>query len=291
MIKNVFKWLPIYTSFRLQVASDLHLDVNPPQERKNIIKPNAPYLALAGDIAEMRNSHILFPFLTEMCHKFEKVFYVMGNHEYYAKKFDIHSTKEKLLETLRNQTKELSNLFILDQETHYLEKENILIAGCTLWTDVPIIARESVSRGMNDYKKICLLIEKQDGSLTKQRMTIDDTNGMHHQCMNFLREAKKSAIEKSAKMVIITHHAPLTKGTSNPIHEDPSRKLSRGYSTDLSQFIVEDDLISAWIFGHTHWSCDFSFGKTRIFSNASGYIGIDCQETPYRKDAVLEITN
>jgi len=91
--------------FRIQVVSDLHLDVNPRRNVKYNINPSAPYLALAGDIAELKNCHILFPFLMEMCNKFEKVFYVMGNHEYYTNKFEIHSTKEKLLEVLREETK------------------------------------------------------------------------------------------------------------------------------------------------------------------------------------------
>lgn len=82
--------------FRLQIASDLHLDINSTKTNYDeIIKPSAPYLALAGDIAELKNSHILMPFLKNVCTKFKKVFYIMGNHEfYYSKKFNKETSKK-----------------------------------------------------------------------------------------------------------------------------------------------------------------------------------------------------
>lgn len=255
--------------FRLQIASDLHLNINAFDE--NIIQPNAPYLAIAGDIAELKNRHVLLPFLKNICSQFQKVFYVMGNHEYYyEKKFQVNATKEKLLEQLRADVgNAIPNLFILDNEVHHLKEENVMIAGCTLWTHVPDDAIVDVQYGMNDYSQICTLSDSEKVS----RLRVSDTNRLHQDSINFLNFAKELSTKLSVKkFIVMSHHAPLSKGTSCPFYETPGRKLSHGFSTDLSNWINKNE-VDAWIFGHTHWCCDFEFGNnnTRIIANQYGY--------------------
>jgi hypothetical protein len=45
--------------------------------------PAAPVLALLGDIGLCKHDDKLFDFLERQLKKFEKIFYVMGNHEGY----------------------------------------------------------------------------------------------------------------------------------------------------------------------------------------------------------------
>src|SRR5581483_308437 len=66
----------------IQYCSDLHLELRDPFPS---IVPSAPILFLAGDICSLYGKHILkyYIFLRWISKKFERVFIVLGNHEYY----------------------------------------------------------------------------------------------------------------------------------------------------------------------------------------------------------------
>jgi hypothetical protein len=59
--------------FKIQYCSDLHLEFG----TKPIIKPEAPYLALLGDIGLSRQAKY-HDFLLEQAKHFEKVFVILG---------------------------------------------------------------------------------------------------------------------------------------------------------------------------------------------------------------------
>jgi hypothetical protein len=71
--------------------SDLHLEFyfnqpgagSHPGYRVFECSPVAPVLALLGDIGLCKDDDKLFNFLERQLKKYEKVFYVMGNHEGY----------------------------------------------------------------------------------------------------------------------------------------------------------------------------------------------------------------
>ena len=67
--------------FRLQIASDLHLEQRPGATFKDFIAPSAPTLALIGDIGRVdtpeERKHLL-AFLIEASKAFETVLYVPG---------------------------------------------------------------------------------------------------------------------------------------------------------------------------------------------------------------------
>jgi hypothetical protein len=111
----------------LYYVSDLHL------ERGFIrnINSNKPFLLLGGDIGypstlQYKN------FLLDTSSNFDKVFVLSGNHEY------DHYSVEKTDYEIKNICNMRNNLFFLQKETHTLcEKDNIIIAGCTLWSKLP----------------------------------------------------------------------------------------------------------------------------------------------------------
>mmetsp|Transcript_34523 Transcript_34523/g.75557 ORF Transcript_34523/g.75557 Transcript_34523/m.75557 type:complete len:104 (+) Transcript_34523:504-815(+) len=79
------------------------------------------------------------------------------------------------------------------------------------------------------------------------------------------------AKEKDQRVVILTHHTPLMKGTSHPRYEDSD--LSCCFSSDLRSLIVHGDPpLVAWACGHTHYNFDMMVGNNvRVFSNQRGY--------------------
>ncbi len=67
---------------QIQLASDLHLEKNSNIPFDQLIKPSAPWLALCGDIGYCEQE-IYQNFIKWVSTKFEKVFVIAGNHEYY----------------------------------------------------------------------------------------------------------------------------------------------------------------------------------------------------------------
>jgi Icc-related predicted phosphoesterase len=66
----------------------------------------------------------------------------------------------------------------------------------------------------------------------------------------------------------VTHFLPAPPSISEKYHNDP---LNPYFCSDLTSLIeeVQPDL---WIHGHTHESCDYSIGKTRVICNPRGYV-------------------
>jgi hypothetical protein len=119
-----------------------------------------------------------------------------------------------------------------------------------------------------------------------------DTNKWHTEAVRFLHEALACASAEQRKCIVLTHHAPLTRGASFPHHEEihPIHKhrhpIHTAFATPLDDMFEKHIALhdSAWIFGHTHWRCDFTFNKTRILSNPLGYP--QDQHQPLRFDSV-----
>ncbi len=64
--------------YTFQLISDLHLEMGSYFN----LKAKAPYLLLVGDIG-YPESQIYKDFLKQYSKKFDKIFYISGNHEYY----------------------------------------------------------------------------------------------------------------------------------------------------------------------------------------------------------------
>jgi len=154
-----------------QYVSDLHLE----KSFKSII-PRAPYLLLAGDIAPLYSSYSKL-FFDEYSKRFEKIFYVFGNHEYDCKKkyFGDKSYFPK-------------NTICLENDIYIFKDLNVIILGSTLWTHStnPLKYKQSVeflSEILNDpkyysFKIVCLthhlpsyslIIEKYENHPKKDR--------------------------------------------------------------------------------------------------------------------------
>ena len=51
--------------------------------------------------------------------------------------------------------------------------------------------------------------------------------------------------------------------------------MNGGYSSDLSEFILDNPQIKLWTHGHTHEDFDYMIGSTRIVCNPRGYDGYE----------------
>jgi len=94
-------------SIPIQYLSDIHLEFFRYDEIRFLvrkIKPIHPILILSGDIGNPFEKGYRF-FMKEMSLRFEKIFLIAGNHEYYGN--GIHETETQI----RHVINELSYLF------------------------------------------------------------------------------------------------------------------------------------------------------------------------------------
>lgn len=233
---------------KITVYSDLHIEFGLPL----LSKFDADLIILAGDIG-----------VGPKCARFIKetfkdvpVIYVLGNHEYYGQLFPSY------VDELKG--------FMNNENFHVLENESIVIAdieffGCSLWTDFQLFNEPSICMKhsksiMSDY----LVIRS---SSRKRRLIPVETVTWHIQSVRWLRKALLSSTAR--KKVVITHHAPLIDCVNPIFHGD---LLSSAFASNLEQFILKTNP-DYWIFGHTHFNCDFVKSGTRFLSNQAGYPG------------------
>jgi hypothetical protein len=70
--------------------------------------------------------------------------------------------------------------------------------------------------------------------------------------------------------IVVGHHAP-SKSSTHPRYKD-EELMNGGYSSDLTEFIIDRPGIKLWTHGHTHEDFDYMIGTCRIVCNPRGYI-------------------
>jgi len=256
---------------KLQIVSDLHLEFN-----SNIVINNAgaDVLCLAGDIclAEYlyRNpvSNMINnggysdqakryrEFFAQVTKEFDRVLYIMGNHEHYSGLWN--RTSDVLFE----EASRYSNLSFLDNE--WVDVDSVRIIGTTLWTDFnnrDPLTLLSVKDLMNDYRAITI---KNNDVYHKLRPA--DTLKAHQDALDLIKFAVS---EHNGDCVVLGHHAPSLMS----IHERYKHEtlMNGAFCSDLTDFILDHEKIKLWIHGHVHTPFDYYVGSTRIVCNPHGY--------------------
>ncbi|KAF7912711.1 uncharacterized protein EAF01_001732 [Botrytis porri] len=248
-----------------QILSDLHLEVCS-QYYTFLIAPVAPYLILAGDIGRLIDYEDYLAFLAKQTAQFERVFLVLGNHEFY------HFSRTSALEQARRLENEaaLNDKLVLCHQKRWdieLGDSQTTILGCTLWSKIDDGAREAVQARLKDLEKI-------------DNWSIDDHNAAHisdltwlfNEVTNIQNQNKSRAEgEPEKKILVITHHAPTIVGTSSP--KNSNNPWGSVFATELlgnsSTNWVD---VKVWVFGHTHFTTDMEKNGVRVLSNQRGYV-------------------
>lgn len=294
---------------KISVCSDLHLEFGGITLEN---KDGADVLVLSGDICVAAdlgmpdtygivNNHRTTRFfdLMDSCVKnFPNVVYVMGNHEHY------HGDYAQSANTIRNFLKEYNRIHFLDKES--VQIEDVTFLGGTLWTNFDQgygpgdnMAMSSIGGMMNDYRGVKnsakttyfnvpqykmnedgsyarsetgeMILERNEKHARPSNFTPQDSYEDHCAMMEFLRGEVKDRMNE--KFVICGHHAP-SKQSTHPRYKTETL-MNTAYSSDLSNFILDNPQIKLWTHGHTHETFDYMIGGTRIVCNPRGYIGYE----------------
>jgi hypothetical protein len=262
---------------KINLVSDLHLEFAP------MTLPGGDVLILSGDIAEaravLRDFHTTraepyepgnlryYDFFWHECAKYNRVFYVMGNHEHYRGRFD---------QTLDNLKSAMPpNVTVLENEA--VEHEGVMFMGATLWTNcnnADSLTLYHLKHMMNDYKVIQNFY-KDKGLYHK--LVPEYTFRTHTNTLSYFRKVLSE--NRDRQFVIMTHHAPSFK--SVPEHFVHDTLMNGGYASDLSEFILDNENIRVWTHGHMHDPVDYMIGDTRVVSNPRGYVGYERHSTVF----------
>ena len=251
-----------------QILSDLHLE-NPSAYDVFTISPKASYLALLGDIGVVKDAGF-FPFMEAQLSQFQVVFFLLGNHEpYYSTwaetKQELHrfsaSVGQRRLHSKQDGPDSIGSFVFLDQ-TRYDLSSDLAVLGCTLFSGVSEAHKEHVSFGLNDFYHI-------------NDWTVEDHMAFHKADLEWLNDQVShiAASEPHRKIVIFTHHSPVTQDARAVDPRHGNSPLSSGFATDLSaQECWKSPLVRLWAFGHTHFNVNYveDTGKM-VVSNQRGY--------------------
>jgi Icc-related predicted phosphoesterase len=287
---------------KLYLGSDLHIEFGPLEVHNN---DNADVLILSGDIVvasalanydstgiieASKKGKTFLDFFQQCSSKFKDVIYVMGNHEHYDG--DYANTADILKKVL----KEYGNIHLLDREVKTIG--DVTFIGGTLWTDMnkeDDYTLYHIQRSMNDFQ-----IVKNSKRARTQRVPIykRDENGVllasmevdhyefkeypstfcpqdavveHKEMLQYISTVVEGNHDK--KYVVVGHHAP-SKLSTKPNYKHDTL-MNGGYSSDLSEFILDRPQIKLWTHGHTHDNFDYMIGTTRVVCNPRGYIGYE----------------
>lgn len=271
------------TKMRVNVISDLHIDF------ADLTLPGGDVLILSGDVFEaksfkqaMYNPDMVlleherkdqrpdrfYRFMVEECAaKYRHVLYVMGNHEHYG--FQYHKTYAHIKEQLPD------NIYILENEIK--EIDGVLFLGATLWTDMnkgDDLTLYHMKSMMNDYRQVTMFNEAKSAY---HKLQPERTMADHHYTVAYFKQIleENRATGRRLPVVVVTHHAP-SKASTKPRYIDDVI-MNGAYSSDLSEFILDNPEIKVWTHGHTHDNFDYMIGTTRIICNPRGYKGYEEQ--------------
>ncbi len=236
---------------RLWVFSDLHLEYA--DLREPLRPPDADVCVAAGDLCRTLANGVHW--LAEHIAPSMPCVYVAGNHEFY---------KGSVREGLADGRKAAEGF----PDVHFLENDTILIGGvrfvgATLWTDYRIMGRQRMAmmyarERMNDYRQIA---EQRN---PWKRFLPQAAYHMHQDSRRFI---DATIMGDAIPTVVVTHHLPDPRSVPDRFKGD---LLNAAYASDLSS-VIETGQPMLWVHGHTHDSCDYRIGRTRIICNPRGY--------------------
>lgn len=270
--------LPFRRSFgekiSLRILSDIHLEFKPkiPDAIDKFILPiNASknIVGLLGDIG-CPFQPLYKEFIEKISKKYDHVFLLTGNHEYYnypesesaniideteygARIYNMNDIDSHINTIL----KQYPNVTFLNNTYKHLYGYRFL--GTTLWSDVKESNINYISKSLTDYKRIYI---------NNNLITVSDTNDLHQKAIRWLNKELNNSYEPT---IIFTHHSPLINTietpTAHPIYRKSKNK--EAFESNLARLMRPP--VKFWGFGHTHFTTKFVFNDVVVSSNQLGY--------------------
>ena len=189
------------------------------------------------------------------------IFSVNGNHEFYGldmKKYDPYNHHADHPNSIYHGGNFMVSL-----------KANIVVIGCTLWTDYCLMGK---SRQLDAMEECNSMSDSRLIKVNGERFTSEKALALHIKDKEFLINSLSYCKSKNLKPIILTHHVPHSVARN---HKFPVDLMSAGFYSDLDDVIelAEKAGCKGWIFGHHHWCIeDRTTFKFPLLSQQAGYV-------------------
>ncbi|WP_299018528.1 metallophosphoesterase [uncultured Tepidimonas sp.] len=272
---------------RLQLLSDLHLEVNP--DFVPMPAPGADVLVLAGDIGSYQRRSDgsvwaepdwglrAFSPLPQYGAWPTPVLYVPGNHEYDGLDWDeAHAALRATCERL--------GIVWLEREATVID--GVRFVGTTLWADydalaeVPLLRRgrprpiaDAQAHRLRQRERAFRAANFYLTKMATQRAgCLFDAAAMREEalrCQAWLRAALAAPFD--GPTVVVTHFAPSLRSADPRYGLQPG---TAGFCNALDELLAQADL---WLHGHLHCRHDYRVGRCRVVAQPLGYADKDEQ--------------
>lgn len=216
LARSSLKHKRLYSKFKLQYVSDVHVDVKKIMVE---IEPISKYLAICGDVGNPFDP-TFDAFFKKVSGSFEKIFFVGGNHDYNCRPIYNMSNYDKCDTQIRQIFEQYHNIVYLNRSS-YLLNNDFLIIGTTLWSNPSDKVKFNQSE-LSEYKTF------------------------HNGDVEWLQ--KEILLNSDKKIIVLTHFLP-SHQMNNPYYQIYGN-MSSFFSSDLD-YLIKRPLV-AWICGHTH---------------------------------------
>lgn len=235
---------------RLQVFSDLHLELYPRRdlvsgvlERRIRLVEGATACILAGDVAVPTGKRRAWLDLALgfFSWRYERVFYVPGNHEFYR------APAAAALEKLRNVVGRYPRVTLLEPGVVGSWAGGRVI-GATLWFRPGRYNARHASQ-LADFSEIRDFVP-----------WVYEQNREHIAWLH-------DAVEEGD--IVVTHHLPSRRSVAWRYSRDATNVF---FVCDVEK-LIEERRPALWVHGHAHTSFRYELGPTSVLCNPLGYWG------------------
>ncbi len=252
---------------KIGIVSDLHLDCG---HAKIKDPPVCDILVIAGDTCPITKlifrdhntewegqAQEVYKYLDVAVKNAKQVIITLGNHE------SDHGIFEYTANMARKAFQKYPTVTVLHNE--FMVIGDYVFYGGTCWTDFNkggVVEKVTAKLYMSDYREI----QTFNGFGELRPLEPQDTYEAHLDWYAGLQQARDYAASWGKDIVVITHHCPSKKSSSDRYGNGPENHAF--YSNLEDEFGAQ---IPLWIHGHTHDSYDYVHLGTRVVCNPRGY--------------------
>ena len=256
---------------KVKVLSDLHIEFQKLGD-SDFDPGTGEVLILAGDICDaaaflqrcdvdLKDRYLRF---FERCAAgYNKVYYVMGNHEHYNGFFSetVNILRENLPE----------GITILDNQSEFYKGWHFV--GATMWSDFgkeDPQCMDNAEGGLNDYQYIYTDRIQRNNPADFTRLENINAKYILAEHKNTIAWFDQCLKTLNGPVFVITHHCP----SFQSIDEDyTGSDVVTAYASDLTRLIQKNPNVRMWSHGHVHSSKLYKVGNCTVLSNPKGYPG------------------
>ena len=254
---------------RIQIASDLHLELREKQTFEIFLEPAAPVLALLGDVAPLDHPN-LFPFLEWIAERWETILWIAGDAELGNEDPRTAAGAMRLL------VRPFPNIQILDHEV-MVSSDGVYVAGLSYFPPPRRIEGGAV------WNPVRGLYEEPE----PDRYPVKAQLAAYNADLAWLRRILQNQKEP---IVILSYRGPVVWLQEEGFVGDPDKCITY---PEMEQ-LLRPPLV-AWLCGHVHQSAlhqkewngiGGGRGAVLLAANPRGRL---FENLAYRRDAVIRI--